>query len=55
MAFRRSIPQQELRAKMTPQQQLQHETTYQASRGGHFPAKDKPVPGNPQSNQHNPK
>ncbi|NUK22056.1 hypothetical protein [Streptomyces lunaelactis] len=24
-----------------------HETTYQASRGGYYPAKDKPVPGTP--------
>ncbi|MFR0354144.1 hypothetical protein [Streptomyces sediminimaris] len=26
-----------------------HETTYQASRGGHFPVEDKPVPGTPQN------
>lgn len=25
-----------------------HETTYQASRGGYFPALTKPVPGTPQ-------
>lgn len=25
-----------------------HETTYQASRGGYFPTRDKPVPGTPQ-------
>lgn len=25
-----------------------HETVYQASRGGHFPEEDKPVPGTPQ-------
>ena len=24
-----------------------HETVYQASRGGHFPEGDKPVPGTP--------
>lgn len=24
-----------------------HETTYQASRGGHFPAPQQPVPGTP--------
>ena len=24
-----------------------HETTYQASRGGHFPPAQKPVPGTP--------
>ena len=37
MAFRRSVPQAELRAKMTPEQLEQNATTYQASRGGHFP------------------
>jgi hypothetical protein len=25
-----------------------HETTYQASRGGHFPPPQQPVPGTPQ-------
>jgi hypothetical protein len=47
MAFRRSVPQEELRAKLTPEQQAQHATTYQASRGGHFPPAQKPVPGTP--------
>ena len=28
-----------------------HETTYQASRGGHFPAVEKPVPGAPKEQQ----
>ncbi|UOB09088.1 hypothetical protein MQE23_08485 [Streptomyces sp. HP-A2021] len=28
-----------------------HETTYQASRGGHFPEPDKPVPGTPQQDE----
>ncbi|MEU3161986.1 hypothetical protein ACPCAJ_21115 [Streptomyces griseoincarnatus] len=37
MAFRKSISQAELRAKMTPEQLEQNATTYQASRGGHFP------------------
>ncbi|MBQ0974547.1 hypothetical protein KBZ00_25965 [Streptomyces sp. RK31] len=37
MAFRRSVPQAELRAKMTQEQLEQNATTYQASRGGHFP------------------
>ncbi|WP_442803461.1 hypothetical protein OG411_19255 [Streptomyces pseudogriseolus] len=37
MAFRKSIPQAELRAKMTPEQREQNATTYQPSRGGHFP------------------
>lgn len=48
MAFRRSVPQEDLAKTMTPEQQAQHATTYQASRGGHFPAEDKPVPGQPQ-------
>lgn len=26
-----------------------HETVYQASRGGHFPPPDKPVPGQPKT------
>jgi len=37
MAFRKSISQAELRAKMTPEQLEKNATTYQASRGGHFP------------------
>lgn len=45
--FRASVPMAELAAKMTPEQKRQNETTYQASRGGHFPTKDKPVPGTP--------
>lgn len=28
-----------------------HETTYQASRGGWFPAKAKPVPGTPKKGE----
>jgi hypothetical protein len=28
-----------------------HETTYQASRGGHFPPAQKPVPGKPKDQQ----
>lgn len=36
MAFRRSVPQAELRAKMTPEQLETNATTYQPSRGGHF-------------------
>lgn len=47
MAFRKSIPQAELRAKLTPEQRAQSETTYQASRGGHFPTPERPVPGKP--------
>ncbi|MFI9824440.1 hypothetical protein ACIHFC_28910 [Streptomyces sp. NPDC052013] len=45
MAFRRSIPQAELAAKLTPEQRAQHETTYLASRGGHYPTQQQPVPG----------
>ena len=37
MGFRRSVPQAELRARLTPEQQRQHATTYQGARGGHFP------------------
>jgi hypothetical protein len=37
MAFRRSVPQAELRAKMTEEQQRHHATSYQGNRGGHFP------------------
>lgn len=47
MAFRRSIPQAELRAGQPAQQRGQHETVYQASRGGHFPEPQRPVPGTP--------
>jgi hypothetical protein len=47
MAFRKSISQAELRAKMTPEQLEKNATTYQASRGGHFPPEKKPVPGTP--------
>lgn len=45
MAFRRSIPQAELRAKLTPEQRAKNETTYQASRGGWFRTEPKPIPG----------
>lgn len=47
MAFRKSVPQSELRAKLTEADKQRHGTTYQASRGGHYPTKDKPVPGTP--------
>lgn len=47
MPFRRSIPQADLRQTMTPEQLAQHATTYQASRGGHYPQAQKPVPGKP--------
>ncbi|WP_318202950.1 hypothetical protein [Streptomyces sp. SCL15-4] len=51
MAFRRSISQDELRARLSPEQRAQHETTYQASRGGHFPTPPKPIPGTPKTEQ----
>lgn len=47
MAFRRSIPQAELREMIPEEQRAQHETVYQASRGGHFPIVEKPVSGTP--------
>jgi hypothetical protein len=47
MGFRRSISQAELRAKMTAEQLEKHGTTFQASRGGHYPEPEKPVPGTP--------
>jgi hypothetical protein len=28
-----------------------HETTYRASRGGHYPVQEKPVPGTPKDGQ----
>jgi hypothetical protein len=49
MAFRKSVSQEELRATMSPERLEQQQTTYRASRGGHFPAEDKPTPGAPQS------
>lgn len=48
MAFQRTGSQEELRAAMSPERVAQQETVYQASRGGHFPAEEKPVPGAPQ-------
>jgi hypothetical protein len=45
MPFRRSVPQQELRETMTPEQLARHATTYQGSRGGHYQEPSKPVPG----------
>ncbi len=30
-----------------------HETDYQASRGGWYPTRDKPVPGTPQTDDEN--
>jgi hypothetical protein len=49
MAFRRSIPQEELRAALSKEELDRHATTYQASRGGHFEEPEKPVPGTPKS------
>jgi hypothetical protein len=49
MAFRKSVSQEELRESMSPERREQQATVYQASRGGHFPAEDKPTPGTPQS------
>lgn len=30
-----------------PEHETRHATTYQASRGGYFPEREKPVPGTP--------
>jgi hypothetical protein len=46
--FRSSVDPDELRETMTAEQMEQHQTVYQASRGGHFPEPHKPVPGLPQ-------
>lgn len=48
MAFQRTGTQDDLRAAMSPERLAAQETVYQASRGGHYPAEDKPVPGTPQ-------
>jgi hypothetical protein len=47
--FRSSVDPNELRESMSPERLEQQKTTYQASRGGHFPAEVKPTPGTPQS------
>lgn len=47
MAFRKSVSQEELRESMSPERREQQATVYQASRGGHFPIEEKPVPGTP--------
>lgn len=48
MAFKRTGSQEELRAAADQARLARDATTYQASRGGHYPAGDKPVPGTPQ-------
>lgn len=45
MAFRRSIPQSELRSKMSAEDREKHATEYQGSRGGWVEPEPKPVPG----------
>lgn len=45
--FRTSVDPDELRATLTADEVRQQETVYQASRGGHFPVGEKPVPGTP--------
>ncbi|MEU4850656.1 MULTISPECIES: hypothetical protein [Actinomycetes] len=52
MAFRSTIPLAELREKRPDTaDDSRHETTYQASRGGWYPAPDKPVPGTPKESR----
>lgn len=47
MAFRRSVPQQDLEASVPAEQIAQHETVYRASLGGYYPPEEQPVPGTP--------
>lgn len=47
MALRKSIPLSELREQRAGRDDSEHETTYQASRGGWHRPTDKPVPGTP--------
>ncbi|MFJ2608144.1 hypothetical protein ACIO13_24685 [Streptomyces sp. NPDC087425] len=46
MAFRKTISQDELREKLSPQERATG-PTYQASRGGWLQEPTKPVPGTP--------
>lgn len=46
--FSRSVDPDELRASMSEERITAQETVYQASRGGHYPAAEKPVAGTPQ-------
>lgn len=46
--FRTSVDPDELRDTMSEERLALDATVYQASRGGHFPAEDKPMPGVPQ-------
>lgn len=45
MPFRRTITQDELRQKLTPEDREQHATDYRPSRGGWVQPAPKPVPG----------
>jgi len=45
--FRPTIPMDELRDRLTPEQRAAARTDYQASRGGWFRQPEKPVPGTP--------
>lgn len=45
MPLRTSIPQDELRDAMTPEQREQHATDYTPSRGGWIQPTPEPVPG----------
>lgn len=47
MAFRRHIPMDELREKLTPEQRDAARTDYQPNRGGWVRRPEKPVPGTP--------
>ena len=47
--FRRTVSQDELRAAQPDTQKGRQVTEYQASRGGWYPVKKKPVPGTPKA------
>jgi len=51
MTLRRSIPQEELRSKLSDEQREAHATDYIPRRGGWVPTTPKPVPGTPQGQQ----
>ncbi|MEU8545306.1 hypothetical protein AB0C52_35785 [Streptomyces sp. NPDC048717] len=45
MAFRRAIPQTELRERLTEKDRQEHGTDYSPSRGGWVRSEPKPTPG----------
>lgn len=49
MAFRKSVPQEDLRGTMSEERMEHDATDYQASRGGWLKTEEKPIPGTPQT------